>query len=288
LSLIGTKAEAEEIKQRVKTWLSETLMLELSDEKTLITHATKDRAKFLGYEVGTMQSDSRPEVNGYIELRIPEAKLKAFEDRYQRDSKVMHRAELINDSDFDIVAKYGAEFRGVVQYYKLARNIRKLGRVERKIRLSLLKTLANKHKTTVRDVWRRYKHRHMSLEGDRMGLRVVVEREGKTPLVAKFGETPLKRQIKAVIQDEKPMWTARIKRTELVQRLLAEKCELCGSTEDIDVHHVRALKGLDRDGRNPKPAHIFVMAARRRKTLVVCKQCHTAIHTGQLRKTITP
>jgi group II intron reverse transcriptase/maturase len=284
LGLIGTKAEAEAIKQRVKTWLSETLRLELSDEKTLITHATKDRAKFLGYEVGAMQSNSHPEVNGYIELRIPEAKLTAFEERYKRNSKVMHRAEFINDSDYDIVAKYGAEFRGMIQYYKLARNIRKLGRVERTIRLSLLKTLANKLKTTVRTVWRRYKHRHMNLDGDRMGLRVVVPREGKQPLVATFGETPLKRQTKAVIQDEKPEWTTRVKRTELIQRLLAEKCELCGSTEDIDVHHVRALKDLDRDGRKPKPAHVFVMAARRRKTLVVCRKCHTDIHHGRSQK----
>ncbi len=280
LGFIGTRAEAEAIKRRVKTWLTENLKLELSEEKTLITHATEDRAKFLGYEIGIMKSESRPSVNGAIELRIPEAKLLEIENRYKRGSKAHHRAELVNDSDFDIVAKYGAEFRGLVQFYKLARNIRRLGKAERTIRLSLLKTLANKLRTTVKDVWMRYKYRHTNIDlGTRMGLRVTVQRGDKSTLVAKFGETPLKRRQNAAIRDEKPAWTRRVKRTELIQRLLADECELCGH-EGVDVHHVRALKDLKSTGRKSVPTHVFVMSARKRKTLVVCKKCHHAIHNG--------
>jgi group II intron reverse transcriptase/maturase len=285
LGLIGTKAEAEAIKQQVKTWLTENLKLELSDDKTLITHATKDRAKFLGYEVGAMQSDSRPLVNGYIELRIPEAKLTEIENRYKRDSKAHHRAELVNDSDFDIVAKYGAEYRGVVQYYKLARNIRRLGRVKGTIRLSLLKTLANKHKTTVKHVFDRFKTIHHTDHGFVKGLIAFVERKDRDPLIARFGDLALRRQTDAVLQDAKPLWITRVKRTELVQRLLADECELCGSTENVAVHHVRALKDLKTPGRKEVPTHVFVMAARRRKTLVVCHYCHTAIHNGRPTRT---
>jgi mRNA-degrading endonuclease RelE of RelBE toxin-antitoxin system len=272
----------------VKTWLNENLKLELSDEKTLITHATTDRAKFLGYEVGVMTSESRPLINGHIELRIPDAKLMAIENRYKRGPKPHHRAELINDSDFDIVEKYGAEFRGLVQYYKLARNLRKLGKTERTIRLSLLKTLANKHKTTVKEIHDRYKHRHGQYEGGRMGYRVIVEREGKPPLIAKFGNCSLAQQRDATLQDELPSWTRHVKRTELIQRLLAEKCELCGSTESVNVHHIRALKDLNKTGRRTVPTHVFVMAARKRKTLVVCHKCHNAIHNGKPTGVATP
>jgi len=280
--LIGTKAEAEAIKQRVKTWLAETLKLELSDEKTLITHATEDRAKFLGYEIGAMKSESRPLVNGIIDLRIPEAKLKEIESRYMRGSKAHHRAEFINDSDFDIVAKYGAEFRGLVQYYQLARNIRKLGKIERTIRLSLLKTLANKHKTTVKKVWSQFKYRHLNLAGSRMGLRVIVERDGKEPLVARFGELSLARKKYAEpIQDELPLWTRRVKRTELIQRLMADECELCGSKVNVEVHHIRALKDLAKPGLKSLPTHAYLMSARKRKTLVACAECHDAIHSGR-------
>jgi len=281
--LIGTKGDAEAIKQRVKTWLCDNLELELSDEKTLITHAKTNRAEFLGYEVGVMYAESRPLVNGHIELRIPEAKLTEIENRYMRGPKAHHRAELVNDSDFDIVARYGAEFRGLVQYYKLARNIRRLGKAERTIRLSLLKTLANKLRTTVKDVWCRYRYRHMTSEGgSRSGLRVTVQRIDKPALIARFGETPLKRQTTAVIHDEQPRWTRAAKRTELIQRLLADQCELCGSNEQVQVHHTRALKDLIQPGRKEVPAHVFVMSARKRKTLVVCLRCHTAIHHGKL------
>ncbi len=70
-------------------------------------------------------------------------------------------------------------------------------------------------------------------------------------------------------------------RTELVQRLLAEKCELCGSTDGVQVHHIRAMKDLQRKGRAPKSAWVEAMAARRRKTLVVCRACHQRIHSGR-------
>jgi hypothetical protein len=70
-------------------------------------------------------------------------------------------------------------------------------------------------------------------------------------------------------------------RTELEGRLLAATCELCGSQETVQVHHVRALKDLRRHGRANPPFWVQVMADRRRKTLVVCRRCHTAIHRGE-------
>lgn len=69
-------------------------------------------------------------------------------------------------------------------------------------------------------------------------------------------------------------------RTELERRLLADTCELCGSHEDIQVHHVRALKDLQKKGRTPPPYWVEIMATRQRKTLVVCRQCHMSIHAG--------
>lgn len=281
LGLIGTKEDAERIKEQLRTFLAERLGLEMSDEKTLITHAGTQRARFLGYEIGTMKSDSRTAVNGYIELRIPEAKLLEIENRYKRGPKAHHRAELLGDSDFDIVAKYGAEWRGLVQYYLLARNVRQLGKAERTVRLSLLKTLANKHKTTVKKVWDRYKYRHQTDNGGRQGLQVVVERQGKPPLTARFGEIPLRRQEGRIIRDHINGISRQPRRTEIVQRLMADRCEICGSDEKVQVHHIRALKDLKRRGQAERPLHVIIMAARKRKTLVVCLRCHTDIHAGR-------
>lgn len=281
LGLIGTKEDAERIKERLKAFLQDRLGLEMSAEKTLITHARTDHARFLGYEIGTMYSDDRTSVNGYIELRIPEAKLTAVENRYKRGSKAHHRAEILQDSDFDIVAKYGAEWRGLVQYYLLARNVRRLGKAERTVRLSLLKTLANKHKSTVKQVWDRYKYRHTTTSGGRMGLMVKVEREGKEPLTATFGEIPLRQQRLAILDDRINGISFQPRRTEILQRLMANQCEVCGSTDRVQVHHVRKLADLSRKGQPERPLHVQIMAARRRKTLVVCTACHQDIHAGR-------
>ena len=107
---------------------------------------------------------------------------------------------------------------------------------------------------------------------------MTVEEEGKT-LVAQWGGISLKRDMKAELDDKPPRtW---ITRTELVQRLLADTCELCGSQEHVQVHHVRALRDLQKPGRSPKPYWVRLMAARRRKTLVLCQPCHTNVHHGR-------
>jgi hypothetical protein len=77
LGFAGPKAEAEAIKRRIGEFLRDTLHLELSQEKTLITHATTQAARFLGYEIVTQQADDkiardgRRAVNGKIGLRVP-------------------------------------------------------------------------------------------------------------------------------------------------------------------------------------------------------------------------
>lgn len=64
-------------------------------------------------------------------------------------------------------------------------------------------------------------------------------------------------------------------------RLTADACELCGSTEKAEVHHIRALKDLNPQGRKQQPDWGTRMAPRRRKTLVVCRICHEDIHAGR-------
>lgn len=73
-------------------------------------------------------------------------------------------------------------------------------------------------------------------------------------------------------------------RSELIQRLLADKCELCDSKENVEIHHIRGFKDLKRRGQVPRPQWVEVMAARQRKTLVVCRKCHDEIHHGQRSK----
>jgi retron-type reverse transcriptase len=95
LGFIGTRAEAEEIKSQIGTFLTEHLKLELSKTKTLITHARTEKAHFLGYEISTFQRDDARErtyykrrvLNGKVELSLPTQVIQEQSQRYMKGNK---------------------------------------------------------------------------------------------------------------------------------------------------------------------------------------------------------
>ena len=284
LCFIGPKREAEQVKAQLKQFLSQTLKLELSGEKTVITHAVSQAAKFLGYEIQSQHCDTklhkkRRSVNGVLSLKLPPDVIDTACTRYMRRGKPVHRTRLTMDSDYDIVKQYQWQYAGLVQYYALAQNIGTLGKLRWVMETSLLRTLAAKHKTTSRKLWRKHKSTVQTEHGPRRCLAVTVPRPGKEPLVARFGGLPLRRKKTAVLQDHMRIYLP--VRTELVQRLLADECEVCGSTEQVEVHHVRKLADLKARGRKELPSWAKLMIARQRKTLVLCHACHVAVHAGQ-------
>jgi group II intron reverse transcriptase/maturase len=287
IGFTGTKAEAKDIKQQMTTFLQEQLRLELNQEKTLITHARTDVAHFLGYEVQTLDADDKHDhrgqrcINGAIGLRIPRSTINAYCAKYQRKGKSVHLMRRVNDSAYSIVANYQIEYRGIVQYYRLAYNLHTFSRLKRVMELSLVKTLARKFRTVPGRIYRRYKTTHTNEFGTYKVLEVKVEREGgQPPLVARFGGIPLRWNKWVNISDSlpEPIWSGR---SEVIQRLLAQTCELCGATENIEVHHIRKLADLERTGQSAKPNWQKAMAIRQRKTLVVCQRCHHTIHYGR-------
>jgi len=285
LGYAGTHEEAETIKSNLRTWVRETLKLDLSEEKTLITHARTEQARFLGYELSTTAKDSertkgQRNLNGGITLEIPEEIIRQKCARYMANGKPIHRAERLNDDAYSIVALYQAEYRGLVNYYRPAHNLRDLGILKWTMERSLTMTLASKFKISVPSVYRRL---HATVLNDNgksyKGLRVVVEREGKRPLIATWGGISLARQMTVHLADTPyRVWNTR---NELLDRVLATECELCGSDERINVHHIRKMADLKKHGRTP-PKWVESMAARQRKTLVLCHTCHHDLHAGRL------
>lgn len=281
----GTKSEAEEIKRKIKDWLRENLKLTLSEEKTLITHASSKAARFLGYDIVNQQEDNQlcekhRSINGRLGLRVPADVTRKKYSKYQRKGVAHHRSELLSESDYSIVMTYQQEYRGIVQYYLLAYNVSSLNRLHWIMEQSLLKTLAAKHKTSCKKMREKYQTMITTPEGKTLqGLQVIVKQEGKKPLIATFGGISLTRRPLAIINDQpKQIWGGR---TEILERLLANTCELCESKEHVEVHHVRKLADLHKRGRKDRPEWIKQMIARKRKTLVVCRKCHNEIHVGQ-------
>jgi group II intron reverse transcriptase/maturase len=286
LGFAGPRRDAEEIKSKIGEFLRDELKLELSEPKTLITHATSQAARFLSYEIRTQRTDTkitqgRRAVNGVVGLFVPRDVIRDRCARYMSKGKPALRGQLLHDEDYTIVAKYGSEYRGFVQYYLLAQDVFRLEKLRWVMETSMLKTLAGKHKSTVAKMARKYKASIDTPDGSRTCFQVTVHRDqGRKPLVARFGGIPLTRKRTAVLTDLKPIM-ATVKGNELIRRLVAGRCELCEERTGLQVHHIRKLADLNKPGRPERPSWVHLMAMRKRKTLVVCEQCHQDIHAGR-------
>jgi hypothetical protein len=175
LGFDGPKGESEEIKCRIAEFLRDHLKLELSAEKTLITHARSEKARFLGYEISTFWSPTRICGNGTMTLRIPAKVIEEKAARYMKDGKPTHRTELMDDTDFSIISLFGQEYRGFVQYYAFARNRHWLDRIRWVMRTSLLKTLAIRHKSTVSKMANRYEAKAITNAGVVKCLAITID-----------------------------------------------------------------------------------------------------------------
>ena len=283
LGFTGPKAEAGEIKARLARFLRETLGLELNQQKTLITHARSQPARFLGYHVTVQHNDTtrtagRRSANGNIALRVPPDVIKAQCARYREHGKPWHRPRLQNLDDYDIVWIYGAEYRGVVNYYLLAQDVWRLHTLHWHALTSMLKTLAAKHRSTVTKMAARHRATITTSDGPRACYEARKHREGKKDLVARFGGITLRQDRRAVIRDPAPAPAAH-PRKELVKRLRKRECELCETGTTVTVHQVTGLKQLGEPGPG-QPAWAALMAKMRRKTLIVCTACHDWIHAN--------
>jgi hypothetical protein len=164
-------------------FLRTELKLELSTEKTLITHARTRKARFLGYDIWTRQADTwhtkgGRSINGNIALGVPPEAVNTRCRTYQRkQGKPLIRNDLIRTSDHNIVATYGSEYRGYVQYYQMAGNINWLNKLRYVMERSMLSTLAAKHR---RPPWA-MRRRTRQLSRPRTGNDVASKRPSAHP-----------------------------------------------------------------------------------------------------------
>lgn len=292
IGIIGAKSDALEMKRKIGAYLQDRLKLKLSEEKTLITNATQEAAKFLGYEIQSQSCDSkittrtdhskRRSVNGHIALLLPKSVNQKKSAPYLKDGKPIHNSFLMINQDFSIVHDYQTKLRGLYQYYALATNVSQLHHLKWIMEQSLVKTLAAKHKLSVRAMLAKYKTSVKTEKGKTLKcIQVKVNREGKKPLVATFGGFSLERKQFTKVDDRVPIpYNAMKTSTEIIQRLLADKCEICGKTGDVEVHHIRAIKDI-KGPKNARTDWKRYMASRFRKTLVVCLECHYRISAGK-------
>ena len=288
LGVIGSKEDALRIKEDIKSFLSESLALELSEEKTLITHTGKS-AKFLGYEITvTRNNHQRRDVQGRlrrtygkrVRLNVSMATLRdklleygAMEIKLRNGKEVWKpkcRSGLIFNDDLEILDRYNRETVGFCNYYLIANNCVVLHNFRYIMEYSMYKTFAGKYRSTVRKINKKY----------RLNKLFTVKYEKKGVIKSRtFYKTSFKRRTTAFNGscDIEPYSIADVSRTNLTDRLKAEKCELCGATGKLIMHHVRNLKDL-----KGKESWKRLMSARKRKTIALCPSCHRLRHLGKV------
>lgn len=288
LGVIGSKEDALRIKEDIKSFLSESLALELSEEKTLITHTGKS-AKFLGYEITvTRNNHQRRDVQGRlrrtygkrVRLNVSMATLRdklleygAMEIKLRNGKEIWKpkcRSGLIFNDDLEILDRYNRETVGFCNYYLIANNCVVLHNFRYIMEYSMYKTFAGKYRSTVRKINKKY----------RLNKLFTVKYEQKGVIKSRtFYKTSFKRRTTAFNGscDIEPYSIADASRTNLTDRLKAEKCELCGATGKLIMHHVRNLKDL-----KEKESWKRLMSARKRKTIALCPSCHRLRHLGKV------
>lgn len=298
IGIAGNKEHTMKIKELAGKFLEKELALQLSEEKTLVTHL-ENPVPFLGYEFRTWQEVKVKRVkyknhgqpikkrtlSGAIKLEIPSKTIKDFalKNNYGNldDFKITHRTKLINNSELEIVMTYNAELRGIANYYKLANNYHHLDRLFYLAESSFIKTMANKRRSTSAKVVN-------SMRKHKQGVLCLVRYDKKGNEIlhqfVKLKDMPKTKSAIKADSTQSDIISNIYKysgRTEFEKRLLANQCEACGTTEgQMEVHHIRKLKDLKKK-KNLKYLE-RIMIERNRKTLVLCYDCHHKHHEKQI------
>jgi len=289
ISVNGNKEDCIAIKGKFSSFIANVLKMELSEEKTLITHSN-DYARFLGYDIRVRRNSqvkahsnhTQRTLNNKVELIVPlEDKIMKF--LFSRNAisqnkngtiEPIKRTKLANCTPLEIVSTYNAELRGICNYYSLASNFCSLNYFSYLMEYSCLKTLARKHKSSIGKIKARYK------DGKgKWGIPYKTKKGEKHCYFAKFSDCKESKISSDIISNAESVY--RLSRTTFESRLAAKECELCGTTEAeaYEMHHINKVKNL-----KGKKHWEIVMIAKKRKTLCVCVDCHIEIHKNEKKK----
>ena len=278
----GEKADCEQIKRQFSEFIGQTLKMELSEEKTLITHSSQ-YARFLGYDIRVRRDNTaKPHgthiqrtLKGKVELSVPFAdKIMPFLFNKSviwqlKDGTIepIARKYLYACTDLEIVTAFNSELRGICNYYALASNFNRLSYFAYLMEYSCLKTIAGKHKSTSRKIVSKYQDGNGN-----WSIPYKTAKGEKRRGFANFMDCKNTGSFHEVIIDYAVLYAST--RTTFDDRLSARVCELCGKTDvSLEIHHVNKVKNL-----KGKEFWEQMMIAKKRKTIAVCKACHCQIH----------
>lgn len=286
IGVCGSKETSTNIKKDISIFLKDKLNLNLSESKTLITYCHK-RAKFLNYEI-TIRNDKtvRKQKGGFkrrvfnqkIQLLIPKKEIRNWVNKRDMVKDInakkwipKRRTRLFFLSDLERIELVNSEIRGLYNYYSIAENVSKVMSNYNYIsEYSLLKTYANIYKTSVKKIRIEFK-----INKD-WGIKYK-DKNNKERYILYYNQGFKQKKVdKSNKIDSVNSKGIYYRESELEKRMNANICEICGKDDKdaiYEVHHINKVKNL-----KGKDSWERIMIAKKRKTLIVCQDCHKKIH----------
>lgn len=292
IGVSGTKETAEKIREEVRIFLAEELKLELSMEKTKITHLGTNYAKFLGHYIKvqtlTQHVSSRRrsvETREVLNMRKSTGKPKILVPIDLLKDKLVEKGFAKPDGmprscnkfiflpDHEIVQRYNSVLRGIMNYYNMAENRSKLSQAVYILEYSLAHTLAAKHRSSISKIFIKYGKPIKVKKGDK-----IINFDAPESLSAAYLNEKYMRVEKYDNKSEKGSDPFKSLRYDLrvYNNILDKPCIICDSEDNVEMHHLRHLKDTQDKG-----TLIKIMSKIRRKVVPLCRTCHNKVHAGK-------
>jgi hypothetical protein len=286
IGIHGSKDDCIAIRSKLAKFLVETLNLKLNLNKTKITHAQKESAKFLGHRIHITPIGKRPvrkrTRNGrtyltrvmtrpQIDAPIKEV-VEALQKRgfARKGGKPTRCGRMVYLPEYDIVSQYKQIERGILNYYENASNRTKFNaRVNYILKYSCALTLCSKLRLrTLKKTYRKF------------GKNLKVKKYGDSNVYISYPNIKASKGKRnsfdpTHVKDPQNLVNSLSYRTVRGRKDLESVCSVCGSIENIHIHHIKAL----RKGRS-KSSLFSLMQRINRKQVPVCQKCHIKIHKG--------
>jgi len=290
IAVRGTQAQAQAIKEECKHFLQEELGLELSEEKTVITHII-DGFDFLGYHIFRCNRPTNGNIIGVFMqptgkgLKRTKQKMKEMTDKKTLNDDYLHKLEAINSL-----------VRGWASYYRAVNPSRTFDKLDRYVWIRLRRWLQKKYHLSSFQVRKHYMRHRSGPEGgyaefatqDAEGRWVWRARAMRTKLIhyrpswKRHWPNPYLEKRKAehfVLPTFKNIWhgnsEAPIYATNRREALKRANgcCERCGKATKLFTHHKNRVKTGKRK---------LNQADNRPEMLeAICFACHVTEHKAE-------
>jgi hypothetical protein len=286
IGVISSHKDCIELRDKIYTYLKESLNLELNKDKIIITHAETEKALFLGTYIRITPYSKRkmvkyhsngkfikrlntslPQFLAPINILLERFKSKGFLKSNGNPTRV---GKLIHYENHRIVNYFKTIWTGLNNYYAFVDNYSKfVSFIQYSLLYSCALTLAAKLKLkTKKKVFNKFGK-----------FLTIKDAQGKTlasfPTVVSYSKRKVK--FNNVVNYNPLNWFDKISNTSYrSQDSFNKPCQICGKTKKIQMHHVRALNKAI-----PKTFISSIMSKMNRKQIPVCRTCHWKIHNGK-------